>query len=64
MKIEDVVRDKYASVATSGLSTEHDGVRAGGADARKEVGPAGGHPEPIQSGALPPQTTTTSSPTG
>src|SRR6187431_3157338 len=28
MKIEDVVRDKYASVATSGLSTEHDGVRA------------------------------------
>ena len=28
MKIEDVVRDKYASVATSGLSTDHDGVRA------------------------------------
>ena len=28
MKIEDVVRDKYASVAMSGLSTEHDGVRA------------------------------------
>lgn len=28
MKVEDVVRDKYASVATSGLSTNHDGVRA------------------------------------
>lgn len=28
MKIEDVVREKYASVATSGLSTSHDGVRA------------------------------------
>ena len=28
MNIEDVVRDKYASVATSGLSTKHDGVRA------------------------------------
>jgi len=28
MKVEEVVRDKYASVATSGLSTEHDGVRA------------------------------------
>lgn len=28
MTIEQVVRDKYASVATSGLSTEHDGVRA------------------------------------
>jgi arsenite methyltransferase len=28
MSIQDVVRDKYASVATSGLSTEHDGVRA------------------------------------
>src|SRR5450755_823457 len=26
--IEQVVRDKYASVATSGLSTGHDGVRA------------------------------------
>ena len=26
--IEQVVRDKYASVATSGLSTDHDGVRA------------------------------------
>lgn len=28
MKVEDVVRDKYASVATSGLSSKHDGVRA------------------------------------
>lgn len=28
MYIEQVVRDKYASVATSGLSTNHDGVRA------------------------------------
>jgi SAM-dependent methyltransferase len=28
MSIEQVVRDKYASVATSGLSTDHDGVRA------------------------------------
>lgn len=28
MTIEQVVRDKYASVATSGLSTKHDGVRA------------------------------------
>src|SRR6478672_5477179 len=28
MSIEQVVRDKYASVATSGLSTKHDGVRA------------------------------------
>ena len=28
MKIEEVVRTKYASVARSGLSTEHDGVRA------------------------------------
>src|SRR6188508_1311542 len=28
MSIEQVVRDKYASVATSGLSTNHDGVRA------------------------------------
>jgi SAM-dependent methyltransferase len=28
MKVEDVVREKYASVATSGLSTNHDGVRA------------------------------------
>jgi len=28
MKVEDVVRDKYASVATSGLSSEHEGVRA------------------------------------
>jgi arsenite methyltransferase len=28
MNIEEVVRDKYASVATSGLSTDHDGVRA------------------------------------
>jgi arsenite methyltransferase len=28
MSIEEVVRDKYASVATSGLSTKHDGVRA------------------------------------
>ena len=28
MKVEDVVRDKYASVATAGLSTNHDGVRA------------------------------------
>lgn len=28
MKIEDVVRDKYASVATSGLSNDHSGVRA------------------------------------
>ena len=28
MKVEDVVREKYASVATSGLSSDHDGVRA------------------------------------
>src|SRR6187200_3229 len=28
MNVEQVVRDKYASVATSGLSTAHDGVRA------------------------------------
>jgi SAM-dependent methyltransferase len=28
MKVEDVVREKYASVATSGLSSHHDGVRA------------------------------------
>src|SRR3954466_3929026 len=28
MSIEEVVRDKYASVATSGLSSKHDGVRA------------------------------------
>jgi arsenite methyltransferase len=28
MNVEQVVRDKYASVATSGLSTDHDGVRA------------------------------------
>lgn len=28
MSIEEVVRDKYASVATSGLSTNHDGVKA------------------------------------
>ena len=28
MSIETVVRDKYASVATAGLSTNHDGVRA------------------------------------
>jgi SAM-dependent methyltransferase len=28
MSIEEVVRDKYASVAKSGLSTEHNGVRA------------------------------------
>jgi arsenite methyltransferase len=28
MKVEDVVREKYASVAASGLSTKHDGVRA------------------------------------
>jgi arsenite methyltransferase len=28
MKIEEVVRDKYASVAVSGLSTRHDGVSA------------------------------------
>ncbi len=28
MKIEDVVREKYASVATSGISTNQDGVRA------------------------------------
>ena len=28
MKVEEVVRSKYASVATSGLSTEHDGVCA------------------------------------
>lgn len=28
MSIEEVVRDKYASVATSGLSTKHEGVRA------------------------------------
>jgi SAM-dependent methyltransferase len=28
MSVEQIVREKYASVATSGLSTEHDGVRA------------------------------------
>jgi SAM-dependent methyltransferase len=28
MKVEDVVREKYASVAISGLSSDHDGVRA------------------------------------
>jgi SAM-dependent methyltransferase len=28
MNVEEVVREKYASVATSGLSTNHDGVRA------------------------------------
>lgn len=28
MSIQEIVRDKYASVATSGLSTNHDGVRA------------------------------------
>jgi SAM-dependent methyltransferase len=28
MSVQDVVRDKYASVANSGLSTNHDGVRA------------------------------------
>src|SRR6187200_1063184 len=28
MSVEQVVREKYASVATSGLSTNHDGVRA------------------------------------
>jgi arsenite methyltransferase len=28
MTITDVVREKYASVATSGLSSDHDGVRA------------------------------------
>lgn len=28
MSVQDVVRDKYASVATAGLSTNHDGVRA------------------------------------
>src|SRR3954471_540131 len=28
MSIEQVVRDKYASVATAGLSTKHQGVRA------------------------------------
>lgn len=28
MKVEDVVRDQYAAVATSGLSSEHEGVRA------------------------------------
>jgi len=28
MKVQDVVREKYASVATSGLSSIHDGVRA------------------------------------
>jgi SAM-dependent methyltransferase len=28
MKVKDVVREKYASVATSGLSSNHDGVRA------------------------------------
>src|ERR1044071_8615237 len=28
MSIEQVVRDKYASVASSGLSSEHNGVRA------------------------------------
>ena len=27
MSIEEVVRDKYAAVATSGLSSNHDGVR-------------------------------------
>jgi SAM-dependent methyltransferase len=28
MKVEDIVREKYAIVAGSGLSTDHDGVRA------------------------------------
>src|SRR6476646_1745768 len=28
MSVEEVVREKYASVATSGLSSDHDGVRA------------------------------------
>lgn len=28
MKVEEVVRDKYASVAVAGLSSNHDGVRA------------------------------------
>ena len=28
MSIEEVVRSKYGAVATSGLSTKHDGVRA------------------------------------
>jgi arsenite methyltransferase len=28
MSVEEIVRDKYASVATAGLSTYHDGVRA------------------------------------
>jgi arsenite methyltransferase len=28
MSVENIVRSKYASVATSGLSSEHDGVRA------------------------------------
>ena len=28
MSVQDVVRDKYASVAVAGLSTNHDGVRA------------------------------------
>ena len=28
MKVEEVVREKYASVAGSGLSSNHDGVRA------------------------------------
>ena len=28
MNVEDVVREKYASVATSGLSSDHEGVRA------------------------------------
>ncbi len=28
MSIQEVVRSKYASVATSGLSSEHEGVRA------------------------------------
>src|ERR687895_1571335 len=28
MSVEEIVRSKYASVATSGLSSEHDGVRA------------------------------------
>jgi arsenite methyltransferase len=28
MSVQDVVREKYASVATAGLSTNHDGVRA------------------------------------
>src|SRR3954449_595498 len=28
MSIQDVVREKYASVAKAGLSTNHDGVRA------------------------------------